>query len=580
MKRKIRNRKMKPRGIRGAQEEIQLRPYQAESVRAAWDSCRGKKNPLIVLPTGAGKSLVIAQLIKDALKWDGRVVVLAHRKELLEQNSAEIEKLAGCEVGIYSAGLGRKETEPDVICAGIQSIYKYGFDLDRRHVIIVDEAHLIPDDASTMYGQFLTEMRLCNPGVFVIGLTATPFRTGEGEITSGELFDEICHEVQLADLINDGFLSPLTNQVIKSHIDSSKLPRARGEYKTGEMEAAFNEITEAAVGEIVESTSGRKSILIFCAGVHHAESVQREIEKRTGENVGLITGETLPMARENYIEQFRAGQIRWLINVNVLTTGFNATGVDCVAILRATTSPGLFAQMVGRGLRLHEGKENCLILDFGENLKRHGALDSPDFGRKSTKGNGQGTGPQKTCEHCQMSCAAGCTFCPHCSAPFPDREPGAPHEATADTGAAILVKDIPEAQPRTYKIGDLQWCYHKAKGEGKRDTLRVDYYCKPNRETQGDLDDLFKVSQWVCIEHQGGFALKKAQDFWVLHSAHLFPCDIHEAIAIFKEGGCRKPTSITIKRRGNFWDVLDYEFDSQIPEPVEKKTYSTDDIPF
>jgi DNA repair protein RadD len=575
MKTKRRNRTLRVRPIK-TKKEITLRDYQSESVAAAWDCCRDKKNPLIVLPTGAGKSLVIAQLIKDAIGWDGRIVVLAHRKELLEQNAAEIEGLTGCEVGIYSAGLNRKEPGSDIVCAGIQSIYKNAELLDRRHLVIVDEAHLIPDDQTTMYGRFLADIRAINKTVFVIGLTATPFRTGEGELTEGELFDRICYEAQISDLIKAGYLSQLTNEKTNCEVDSSKLPKARGEFTTRGMESAFDQITVAAVEEILSSTRDRKSVLVFCAGVNHAEKVKQEFETKTSEPVALITGETLPLERAAYIRDFKAGEIKYLINVNVLTTGFNATRIDCVAVLRSTTSAGLFAQMVGRGLRTHDGKENCLVLDFGQNTQRHGALDDPDFGRKKSKSDEEGEAPKKSCPKCDAVCSISVRVCPDCHFVFSDEEPGPKHEATADHSAEIL-KRFPQ-DAREYRVSDVRWNFNRAKAEGKRDTMRVDYYVYKDEE-EGNLADTMQISEWVCIEHEG-FALKKAKEFWADHSANMFPDSIWDALAVFNEGGTRKPVKITAKRDNGFWRVTQREFDQEIPKVELSQFYSDDDIPF
>jgi len=575
MKTKRRNRTLRIRPIK-TKKEITLRDYQSEAVAAAWDCCRDKKNPLIVLPTGAGKSLVIAQLIKDAIGWDGRIVVLAHRKELLEQNAAEIQGLTGREVGIYSAGLNRKEPEADIVCAGIQSIYKNAELLDRRHLVIVDEAHLIPDDQTTMYGRFLADIRAINKTVFVIGLTATPFRTGEGELTEGELFDQICYEAQISDLIKAGYLSQLTNEKTNCEVDSSKLPKARGEFTTRGMESAFDQITVAAVEEILDATRERKSVLVFCAGVNHAEKVKQEFETKTSEPVALITGETLPLERAAYIRDFKAGEIKYLINVNVLTTGFNATRIDCVAVLRSTTSAGLFAQMVGRGLRTHDGKENCLVLDFGENTQRHGALDDPDFGRKKSKSDEEGEAPKKSCPKCDAVCSISLRVCPDCYFVFSEEEPGPKHEATADHSAEIL-KRFPQ-EPREYRVSQVLWNFNKAKAEGKRDTMRVDYYVYKDEE-EGNLADTMQISEWVCIEHEG-FALKKAKEFWVDHSANMFPDSIWDALAVFNEGGARKPVKITAKRENGFWRVTQREFDQEIPKVELSQFYSDDDIPF
>ncbi|MCP4829700.1 MAG: DEAD/DEAH box helicase family protein, partial [Proteobacteria bacterium] len=188
---------------------MQPREYQSDAVEAAWQTCMRGRNPLIVVPTGGGKSVIIAELIRKVLDFGGRVVVLAHRKELLQQNAEKIEKMVGVQVGVYSAGLKSKDVKSDVVVAGIQSVYKHAHKLDRRHFVIIDEAHLIPADKSTMYGQFLGDMAKYNPKLFVVGLTATPYRTGEGDLTSGKLFDETAYECSLSDLIDKGYLSEL-----------------------------------------------------------------------------------------------------------------------------------------------------------------------------------------------------------------------------------------------------------------------------------------------------------------------------------------------------------------------------------
>ncbi|MCP4950429.1 MAG: DEAD/DEAH box helicase family protein, partial [Proteobacteria bacterium] len=171
-----------------------------------WQTCMRGKNPLIVVPTGGGKSVIIAELIRKVLDFGGRVVVLAHRKELLQQNAEKIEKMVGVNVGVYSAGLKSKDVKSDVIVAGIQSVYKHAHKLDRRHFVIIDEAHLIPKE-SGMYKDFLADMARYNPKLFVVGLTATPYRTGEGDLTEGKLFDETAYECSLSDLIDKGYLS-------------------------------------------------------------------------------------------------------------------------------------------------------------------------------------------------------------------------------------------------------------------------------------------------------------------------------------------------------------------------------------
>ena len=179
---------------------MQPRYYQQDSHDAAWRYLHDKEgNPLIVLPTGAGKSLVIAMLVRQALKYGARVMLLQHRKELIQQNREKINALLPeTEVGIYSAGLKRREIESDVIAAGIQSIYKQAHVLGRRELVIVDEAHLInPKNHKTMYRRFIEDLQAINPTCRVIGLTATPFRLGSGSIVGDDsIFQQIVYNAK------------------------------------------------------------------------------------------------------------------------------------------------------------------------------------------------------------------------------------------------------------------------------------------------------------------------------------------------------------------------------------------------
>ena len=352
---------------------LQPRWYQSDGNDAVWKYMAEKSgNPVAVLPTGAGKSLLIALLIRQALEFGGRVVVLAHRKELLQQNADEIRGLIpGVDVGIYSAGLKSREIHNAVVVAGIQSVYRKAEDLGRRHLILVDEAHLISDLEESMYGQFLAAMK-ANEGLRIVGLTATPFRTGAGPICGPDrIFQRVVFEAKTAQLIAEGFLCPITNKVAEAEVNTDKVSLRGGEFVESEMQAAFDvdEKVQAACAEIIEKTQGRHSVLIFASGVHHAEQIAELLP-----GSAVVTGDTLPIERAETLRRFVAGELRFLVNVDVLTTGFNARCVDAIAILRATMSPGLFCQMVGRGLRLHDSKTNC-IAEGQRVLTDHGLVE-------------------------------------------------------------------------------------------------------------------------------------------------------------------------------------------------------------
>lgn len=529
-----------------------LRDYQQDSVDAAWDCVRRKKNPCIVHPTGAGKSWVIAKLCQDAIEnWGGRVVVLAHRKELVGQNAEKIRALLpGKKVGIYSAGMRKRDTESDVIVAGIQSVYDKATKFGNRHVCIVDECHRIdPNNEQTQYGRFISTLEACNPYLAVIGLSATPFRTGEGEITDGNVFHEIAYESKIDDLINRGFLCPLTNKVADNEVDMSRVDIRRGEFVQKQMEDAFLANVNSVVGETVAKCRDRKAVIVFCSGVEHAEVVANRIEKLTGEEVGMVTGNTLPLERDAALRRFKGDDLmplRWLVNVNVLTEGFDATRIDCVVMMRATVSPGLFAQAIGRGFRVDPSKKDCLILDYGGNISRHGPINDPEFGRKKKKEE-DGEAPRKECPSCQLSVPAGVACCPHCGHFF-ELKPQELDEQHDSQNQII-------SQPEWKTVQEANFYLHTKRTDASSRTLRVDYQIGFNQF----------ISEYVCIEHQG-YALQKASEWWQRHALAEKPDTIEEALELANGGALRVAKRILAKKEGKYWRILDYEFDEDRPE--------------
>ncbi len=312
----------------------------------------------------AGKSLVLAKIASDAVQqWNGRVLILAHVKELLEQNADKVRRLCpDIKVGMYSAGLKKRDTNTPVLVAGIQSIYKRACELDSFDLIVVDEAHLISKTGDGMYRQFLADCKVINPHVRVIGLTATPFRLDSGMICSAEHFlNHVCYEIGIKELIRDGYLSPLISKAGVNRADFGNLHVRAGEFVSEEVESLVNDdaLVSAACAEIVELTADRRAVLIFASSVAHGLRVVEVLRKIHDIECGFVTGETPIHERDELLSRFRGDAptpliktepLRFLCNVNVLTTGFDAPRVDCVVMLRPTMSPGLLYQTRrGRG---------------------------------------------------------------------------------------------------------------------------------------------------------------------------------------------------------------------------------------
>jgi DNA repair protein RadD len=510
-----------------------LRKYQEESVSAVWEFMRTRTgNPCVVLPTAAGKSLVLARLASDAVSlWGGRVLVLAHVKELLEQNAAELQRLApGLDIGIYSAGLKRRDRRAQVTFAGIQSVYSRACDFDPFDLILVDEAHLIPPDGDGMYQKFLNDAKTIAPHVRLAGLTATPYRLGSGWLCGDDsLLTDVCFEVGVRELIQDGFLSRLTSKEGMA-LDTSGLHVRGGEFVADEAERLMLDVVGPACDEIKRKTVDRKSVLVFCQSVEHAIRVTGALQG--GDRAALITGETSPADRAETIAAFKSGGLKYLVNVNVLTTGFNAPATDAVCLLRPTLSPGLYYQMVGRGFRLAPGKSNCLVLDFGGNVRRHGPVDQIKVKPRSVGGDSQPV--SKTCPNCAEVCHAGYAQCPDCGFEFDDRKK-ATHEPTAATAPVTSLEVV-----RTdFPVTDIRYFRHTKRNEPEATpTLRVDYRVSP----------VLWFSEWVCIEHEG-FAGNKARSWWRARSNDPFPETVNRAIEVADAGGLAIPTEITVAEK-------------------------------
>lgn len=392
---------------------FKLRDYQSEAVAATLKHFRKtNESAVIVLPTGSGKSLVIAELARLAKR---KILVLTHVKELVEQNQQKYQSY-GLTAGIYSAGLKQKNTQYQVTFASIQSVAR---NLDRfQHdysLIIIDECHRVnlnnPDEeSSNQYQQVISQLKSVNPNIKLLGLTATPYRLGMGWIyckhyrgivrsESPRPFEHCIYELPLRHLIKRKFLTPpkLVDATIEHYDFSSLLSNTVGEYNRSDLNQLFSKnhrITQGIIEQVVELSTERQGVMIFAATVEHAEEIFNYLPLQTS---ALITGATENKQRDQLINDFKSKKLKYLVNVSVLTTGFDAPHVDLIAILRPTQSVSLYQQIIGRGLRLSEGKEDCLVIDYTGN---DFDLYQPEVGEK--KPNSQSVPVQVKCPSCDF----------------------------------------------------------------------------------------------------------------------------------------------------------------------------------
>lgn len=545
---------------------ITLRPYQEAAVNAVYRHLDERNDhPCVVIPTGGGKSPVLARICADVVeKWNGRVLVLTHVRELVDQNAAQAARfLDPKHVGVHSAGLKRRDHQHPVIVAGIQSVYKKACKLGKFHAVIVDEAHLLPPDGEGMYRTFLKEARILNPSLRLIGLTATPFRLKDGLICAPQnLLNHICYEVGVKELIRDGYLSPLISKAGKAKADTSSLHVRGGEFIPDEVEDLMDddELVCAACAEIVEKTKDRKACIIFASGIQHAKHVAEVLREVHGLEVGLVFGHTADGERDRLIARFKQGDLRYLINVGVLTTGFDAPHVDSIALLRPTLSPGLYYQMVGRGFRLSPGKNDCLVLDFGGNVMRHGPVDALELTVRDEKREG-GKAPVKLCPECQALIEIGFDVCTQCGFQFPEKK-RKKHDPEASS-ASVLSEEVTTTD---HAVRDVYYAVHVKRGAPPEapKTLRVEYEVGFNRYHK----------EWICFEHVG-FARAKAETWWRERSNLPVPRTSEEAYRLVGTGAVATTTQITVRKVAgqDFQRIIGYQIGPkpEIAEPGEDR---------
>ena len=360
----------------------QLRPYQQDAVSRVIEHFRESDDPaVVVLPTGSGKSLVIAELARLAR---GRVLVLAHVRELVEQNHAKYLTY-GLEADIFSAGLGRKESRRQVVFGSVQSVvpnlerFVSADDNGGFTLLVIDECHRVSLNSDTSYHRVIAHLRRANPRLKVLGLTATPYRLGQGFIYHRHhhgmvrgaedcFFRDCVFELPLRLMVKQGYLVPPTpvDVAVERYDFSALTPGSGGLFREDELNrvAAGNRVTPGIIEDVMAQAENRQGVMIFAASVVHATEILGYLPAH---EAALVTGATPAAEREALIAAFKARQLKYLVNVSVLTTGFDAPHVDLIAILRPTESVSLYQQIVGRGLRLSPGKQDCLILDYAGN---------------------------------------------------------------------------------------------------------------------------------------------------------------------------------------------------------------------
>lgn len=533
-----------------------LRPYQQKTMADLWKWFEHNKgNVCLNLPTGSGKSHIIAAICKDAISQypPTRILMLTHVRELISQNAEKLRyHWPNAPLGIYSAGLKQKDID-QITFAGVQSVRKKAVLLGHIDLIIVDEAHTINHNDTGGYRELIDDLQRINPKCKVIGLTASPYRLGHGLITDDPaIFDEIIEPVTIAELQYQGYLAYLKSKATHKKLSVDGVHKRGGEYIDSELQKAIDtsDNNVQVVDEVIKLSDNRKHWLFFCTGVEHAEHV-RDILVNRGIMADCVTGKTAH--RDKILEEFKAGQIQALTSVGVLTTGFDFPDIDLIVMMRPTMSPGLYLQMAGRGLRVKSNGGDCLCLDFAGVVEQHGPITNITTPNKP----GEGIAPSKICPECDEIVHASLMTCPSCGFVFPP---------VAPTPLVLHDDDIQGSGVKTQDVTSWTWEVHTSRKSGIQ-MLKVTYF--------GNLND-HAITEYLCVLHDGYAGYKALERLKSISSKVGVDYMVQPSLdALCDElGRSSAPTQIAYTKNGKFFEIVDRIWG------VRKEIEEEDDIIF
>lgn len=570
--------------------EMKLRDYQIAAVDSIFDYFKNGKigNPLVALPTGTGKSVVIADFIKKSfMMYPGqRYMKLTHVKELIGQNYRTLMRhWPQAPAGIYSSGLQKWEAHYPITFAGIASVVNSPEMFGRIDLIFIDEAHLVSPKDGTMYQKFINAMKATNPYLKVVGFTATHYRLGQGLLTEpGSIFTDVCFNMTDLNafnwLLDEGYLCPLIPKRTGLTLDVSNVGTVSGEFNQKELQHAVDkdEVTYKALREAAQLGQDRNHWLIFASGVDHAVHI-RDMLESMGITATCVHSRMASSERDENIAGFLNGQYRAMVNNGILTTGFDFPAMDMIVMLRPTQSPGLWVQMLGRGTRpvytpgfdleTKSGrlasqqvgpKKNCLVLDFAGNTARLGPINDPVLPRKKGHGSAR-PAPVKLCETCGTYNHTRATFCINCQAVFVIQTK---LDSNASTGELIRKANglAPVDLPKMEWFPVSRVTYTRHEKEGRPPSMKVTYYC-----------GLRRFEEWICFEHEG-FAKRKAHQWWIARcdtkavfrseTEHEWvPVNVKQALEF--SSYLRIPRSVKVWVNKKYPEIVDYGYIESVP---------------
>lgn len=547
---------------------FQFREYQERAVNALFDYFNHNSgNPLIAMPTGTGKSVVIALfLYRVLMAWAGqKIIICAHVKELVGQNYDKLISIwPNAPAGINSAELKRRDVWQNCIFASIQSIYKKGSDFGLVHLLIIDEAHMLSPEDESRYQVLIRDLKKVNPHLKVIGLTATNWRSKGGLIYGREdtLFTDLALDLTSMQEFNrffaEGYLTPLISHKTALQLDVGGVGKVGGDFNNKQLVSKVDktEITEAAIRETVNAHGDRNHWLGFFSGVHHAiEGAQ--ILNDYGIPTIAIHSDLKPDVRDEYIRLWKSGKYKCATNNNILTTGIDFPGLDLILALRPTMASWLWVQMLGRltrpvyadgfDLNTVDGrlaaiaagpKQNGLVLDFSGNTKRLGPINDPVI--PNGKKGKPGPAPVKECSCCPALNHISAQVCVECGTKFTFKIKISDKASELE----VIKADLP-----LVKVLDVTHVtYRLHQKEGSADCVRISYYC-----------GIMVIDEYIFPEAKGESSLRKFYKWWGERSKAEPPKTALDALGIAAD--LPTPTQLRVWINNKYPGILGTCFD-------------------
>lgn len=461
------------------------RPYQKQAIEALWSALIKTDKALCVLPTAAGKTFVFHEILNRASKLPNfKSVVLLNRRELVAQTFERLSKNLDC--GIYDAEL--KQTSQQIIIASLQSCYRQEF--KGTKLIICDEAHAIGNEG--MYAEFFAR----NNKTKVLGFTATPYRDNRLCVGKEFFFPEITFKRDVSYLLKEGYLTPPICRALPKAFDTSQLTHQKDDFKLSELVKLVSDTTKVRqqVEDAMSRLHGRKKIVWVCTTIEHAELVKKFIPEPSA----IRHSRHINDAGQKYM--FEQTDCRHCVSVMMISEGWDYPPTDAIVIMRPTRSIKLAIQVIGRGLRLHEGKKDCLILDYGEVIKNCGPIDDPLINTSPIGRRQKLEVNIKLCQECYAINKKTAQECSDCNKPFPKLEINRLKNTTKNAYSGSLLSEG-KAKPWQEIVTEVVICTHKAKSGNN--CIRIDYQTEnkyPRSEFFTSLPFSFKLLKERLME--------------------------------------------------------------------------------